>query len=559
MLSRFATSALLRTNTATPAVAAVAARAGAALRFFGDEANDGQQQQREFRPRRQFNDGEQREFRPRRQFNQDGEQREFRPRRQFNNQDGEQREYRPRRQFNDGEQREFRPRRQFNNNQDGEEGPRMMGQPAPADPVERLRFQIENRQSMNAFRTYERLTPDQMHELKFGDHVRLMAMFRQGNTRIEFSKLETIFKNMEARGFDIPAPVYETMVNRAWRQSLALCQTYFDKMIAAHGQASGLAYASLMNAMRHEGELAKTLDLVKEAQALGIDMHPFKPILMDVYVAMGDRAAAETLFQEYVAHETQNLNVAKAFTWKANLLRKDGKYDEAVQLLDELPKRGVRLGSGAYAVLGRIALAKGNADEATSFLFRAMELTTRDTNSALVVDILKYHMDRKDYPAVDDLLAKYGALFGKVRDLRFYPYFVVMTHFAVQGQIAEARRVFDNIPFQPKWMSPAAVGALLEIYLVNGDKEGATKALNLARRMRFASNHPKINEQFIAEGGSERVQELAKTVAASRAAPAAAPASATETEPAATEAPATPAAAEPAATEAVVPAPATSA
>ncbi|KAJ3361073.1 hypothetical protein GGF32_007760 [Allomyces javanicus] len=558
MLSRFATSVLLRTNSAAPAVAAVAARAGAALRFFGDEATDGQQQQREFRPRRQFNnqDGEQREFRPRRQFNnQDGEQREFRPRRQFNNQDGEQREYRPRRQFNDGEQREFRPRRQFNNNRDGEDGPRMMGQPAPADPVERLRFQIENRQSMNAYRTYERLTPDQMHELKFGDHVRLMAMFRQGNTRIEFTKLETIFKNMEARGFDIPAPVYETMVNRAWRQSLATCQTYFDKMVAAHGQASGLAYASLMNAVRHEGEPAKALELVKEAQALGIDMHPFKPILMDVYVAMGDRAAAENLFQEYVAHETQNLNVSKAFTWKANLLRKDGKYDEAVQLLDELPKRGVRLGSGAYAVLGRIALAKGNADEATSFLFRAMELTTRDTNSALVVDILKYHMDRKDYPAVDDVLAKYGALFGKVRDLRFYPYFVVMTHFAVQGQIAEARRIFDNIPFQPKWMSPAAVGALLDIYLVNGDKEGATKALDLARRMRFAPNHPKINEQFIAAGGSERTQELTKSVAASRAAPAAAPA-ATETAAAATEAPATPAAAEPAANEA---APATSA
>ncbi|KAF9996037.1 hypothetical protein BGZ79_010235 [Entomortierella chlamydospora] len=67
--------------------------------------------EREFRPRREFNDrdGGERQYRPRRDFNdREGGERQFRPRRDF---DGGERQYRPRRDNGEGGERSFRPRR----------------------------------------------------------------------------------------------------------------------------------------------------------------------------------------------------------------------------------------------------------------------------------------------------------------------------------------------------------------------------------------------------------------------------------------------------------------
>ncbi|KAF9346039.1 hypothetical protein BGX26_002490 [Mortierella sp. AD094] len=67
--------------------------------------------EREFRPRREFNnrDGGERQFRPRRDFNnRDGGERQFRPRR---DNDGGERQFRPRRDNGEGGERSFRPRR----------------------------------------------------------------------------------------------------------------------------------------------------------------------------------------------------------------------------------------------------------------------------------------------------------------------------------------------------------------------------------------------------------------------------------------------------------------
>ncbi|ORZ39010.1 hypothetical protein BCR44DRAFT_69139 [Catenaria anguillulae PL171] len=484
MLSRIITAssgAVARaTSLASPSSAAFRSMAVMAVRAYSAESDSqsapsqGIVRNNEQRPQRQFND-------ERRQY--DGERRP----RQF---DGERRP----RQYNNNNNTngEGRPRRQFT--------PRPDGASSPMTDLDKFRDRVANGNSINAWKLYLPLATMQPDSLTFMDHVKLMGLFRLSNLGPDFDRMRTIFSNLEKGQFDIPAPIYETMIGKAWRVSPELTEEYYAKLVAKHGQGevSVMTYANRMNAYRSAKQFDKVLELAQEAERASINTHQLLPIVMDAYWHKGDEPKAKELFEAYVAREGQNLNLCKIHAWMGNNLIDQRRGDEARKLIAKLPERDIRLNSGAFGVLARAAILEGNLVEARQHTADALKSARRETYSHTVTVVVDAHLKAKDIQGLHEFLQVYTAKYEEVPNQRFRPYMqLIEWHAANDKDIGAIRAAFDMIPTRSKFNNPALLKCMMVAYIKCGHAEKARQLLEAAHKLGFNAQHPAVNMAWL--------------------------------------------------------------
>lgn len=378
--------------------------------------------------------------------------------------------------------------------------------PAFENDVEQLRYFLDRKLISKSFDIYQKITRGDSSVLEIMDHLKVMDLYRTGRTEENNRRLAYIFDQIEKSGFPIAPAVYELMVSRVGRFSPTDAKHYFDKFVAAHGSSSVSlnAYGSLMLAYFRNGKKEEAKQLAEDAKSVFTDVHDLKPILMELELELGNEVGALKYFKDYIRNETGYLKIAKAYGWLSNWYAMHDRLDDAVSVIEDLSKRGINLNQASFNVLCKIALTRGQLNEAREFLNRGMEMVNIDRFGILPTDLIRAFLNKNDLQGAMTALRMYRSHSSHIRELRYRPYYEIMTYLAENGKKGEdARLVFNMIPHASRFRNPLAVRVMIDVYLYCDDTQAALDFYKTAVRLGFDPAHPEVNEQYIRQGYQE--------------------------------------------------------
>ncbi|KAI9219233.1 hypothetical protein BC828DRAFT_177997 [Blastocladiella britannica] len=288
-------------------------------------------------------------------------------------------------------------------------------------------------------------------------------------------------------------------MHRAFRSDPADVEMYYKKLVAAHGESSvtTTVVAARMNAARKTNDWVRVHELAAEAEQQGIDTLPLQTIVMDAFWAQGDEASAMRQFHAFVDAPSQRpLDIARAYSWLANLYLRGGRLTEAEATINALEARGVRTNPAAEAIRARVAMARGDLQAATAGVRETIRASRRETFTAVVTELVHAYVAAKDLEGLHKFYKYYAGEYERIHDLRFGPFVIGIQAYTTPENIAQylpyAEEVFEMIPIQGKYKNSAILKAVVDGYLQAGKVEQAKALVNTASKKGFRVAVPSI-------------------------------------------------------------------